>query len=59
MRVKAVIAYDGAAFYGFQAQTTTPRTVSGALSRAAAKLGIHTPLSGAAEPTGGSMRPDR
>ena len=46
MRVKAVIAYDGAAFYGFQAQTTTPRTVSGALSRAAAKLGIHTPIVG-------------
>ena len=46
MRIKAVIAYDGSAFYGFQSQTTTPRTVSGALSRAAAKLGIHTPLVG-------------
>ena len=46
MRIKAVIAYDGSAFYGFQSQTTTPRTVSGALSRAAAKLGIHAPFVG-------------
>ncbi|WP_300361760.1 tRNA pseudouridine(38-40) synthase TruA [Hydrogenimonas sp.] len=46
MRVKAVIAYDGSAFYGFQSQTTTPKTVSGALARAAAKLGIHTPILG-------------
>ncbi|WP_456453232.1 tRNA pseudouridine(38-40) synthase TruA, partial [Hydrogenimonas sp.] len=46
MRVKAVLAYDGSAFYGFQSQTTTPKTVSGALSRAAAKLGIHSPLVG-------------
>ncbi|RUM46104.1 MAG: tRNA pseudouridine(38-40) synthase TruA [Hydrogenimonas sp.] len=46
MRVKAVIAYDGAAFYGFQSQTTTPKTVTGALSRAGAKLGINSPIIG-------------
>ncbi|WP_201352883.1 tRNA pseudouridine(38-40) synthase TruA [Hydrogenimonas urashimensis] len=46
MRVKAVVAYDGSAYYGFQSQTTTPKTVSGALARAAARLGIHTPLVG-------------
>ena len=46
MRLKAVIAYDGSAFRGFQSQTTTPRTVSGALTRAAAKLGIHDPIVG-------------
>ncbi len=46
MRIKAVIAYDGSAFYGFQSQTTTPRTVAGALSRAAGRLGIHSPIVG-------------
>jgi tRNA pseudouridine38-40 synthase len=46
MRVKAVVAYDGSAFLGFQSQATTPRTVSGALARAAARLGIHSPLVG-------------
>ena len=46
MRVKAVIAYDGAAFYGFQAQSTTPITVSGALIRAAEKIGINSAIVG-------------
>ncbi|WP_353662271.1 tRNA pseudouridine(38-40) synthase TruA [Hydrogenimonas sp. SS33] len=46
MRVKGVIAYDGTAFYGFQSQTTTPRTVSGALARAAGRLGIAGPIVG-------------
>ncbi|WP_456404249.1 tRNA pseudouridine(38-40) synthase TruA [Hydrogenimonas sp.] len=46
MRVKAVVAYDGSAFYGFQSQTTTPKTVAGALARAAGKLGIHAPIVG-------------
>ncbi len=46
MRVKAVVAYDGSAFHGFQSQTTTPKTVSGALSRAAERLGIHSPIVG-------------
>jgi len=46
LRVKAVISYDGAAFYGFQAQATTPKTVSGALTRAALKLGIDSAIVG-------------
>lgn len=46
MRVKAVVAYDGSAFYGFQSQTTTPRTISGALTRAAKRLGIESPIVG-------------
>jgi len=46
LRVKAVISYDGAAFYGFQAQSTTPKTVSGALTRAAEKIGINSAIVG-------------
>ena len=46
MRVKAVVAYDGTGFYGFQSQTTTPRTVMGALTRAAQRLGIRSPIVG-------------
>ncbi|WP_457596766.1 tRNA pseudouridine(38-40) synthase TruA [Hydrogenimonas sp.] len=46
MRVKAVVAYDGSAFYGFQSQTTTPKTVMGALNRAAKRLGIGSPIVG-------------
>ena len=46
MRVKAVIAYDGTGFYGFQSQTTTPRTVMGALTRASQRLGIRSPIVG-------------
>ncbi len=46
MRVKAVIAYDGSAFYGFQSQTATPKTIAGALTRAAKRLGIESPIVG-------------
>lgn len=46
MRVKAVLAYDGSAFYGFQSQTTTSKTVAGALRRSAERLGIHSPIVG-------------
>ncbi|ADV46141.1 tRNA pseudouridine(38-40) synthase TruA [Nitratifractor salsuginis] len=45
-RIKAVIAYDGSAFEGFQRQKRTPRTVQGALERALASLGIGTPIVG-------------
>ncbi len=40
MRVKAVIAYDGSAFYGFQRQTEPVKTVSGTLHTAMRRLGI-------------------
>jgi len=44
MRVKAVIAYDGSRFFGYQSQTTTTRTVAGALQRTAQSLGIESPI---------------
>jgi len=46
MRVKAVIAYDGSAFEGFQRQTRTPNTVTGALEHALKTLGITSPITG-------------
>ena len=45
-RIKAVVAYDGSAFEGFQRQTRTPHTVQGALERALASLGIDSPVVG-------------
>ena len=46
MRVKAVIAYDGSAFYGFQKQTSTPHTVAYTIERALASLQIRSPVVG-------------
>ncbi len=46
MRVKAVIIYDGSAFYGFQRQTTTPLTVTYAIEKALRQLQIDTPVVG-------------
>ena len=46
MRIKAVIAYDGSAFEGFQRQTRTPRTVTTALERVLNNLGITSPVTG-------------
>lgn len=46
MRVKAVIAYDGSAFEGFQRQTRTPRTVTTAIEAALTNLGIPSPITG-------------
>ncbi len=46
MRVKAVIAYDGSAFEGFQRQTRTPRTVATAIEKALKNLGIENPITG-------------
>jgi len=46
MRVKAVIAYDGSAFFGFQRQTSTPFTVTQALEDALKTLQIHTKIVG-------------
>ncbi len=46
MRVKAIIAYDGSRFYGFQRQTTTDRTVAGALERVLGRLHIDSPVVG-------------
>ena len=46
MRVKAVIAYDGSAFEGFQRQTRTSRTVTTALENTLKNLGIKSPVIG-------------
>lgn len=46
MRIKAVIAYDGTKFYGFQSQTTTNRTVVGKFQETFDKLGIDSPITG-------------
>ncbi len=46
MRIKAVIAYDGSAFEGFQRQTRTPRTVTTAFENALKRLGIESAITG-------------
>lgn len=46
MRVKAVISYDGSAFYGFQRQTTTPLTVTHAIEKALRSVQIDSAVVG-------------
>jgi len=46
MRVKAVIAYDGTDFEGFQRQTRTANTVTGAIEAALRNLQIDSPVTG-------------
>jgi tRNA pseudouridine38-40 synthase len=46
MRIKAIIAYDGTAFEGFQRQTRTTNTITTALENALHSLGIESPVSG-------------
>jgi len=46
MRVKAVIAYDGSAYLGFQKQTSTKNTISTAIETALKSLHIHTDMVG-------------
>jgi len=46
MRIKAVIAYDGSAFYGFQRQKSTPLTVTGVIEKALFTLQIETTVVG-------------
>ena len=46
MRVKAVISYDGSHYQGFQKQTTTKMTITGAIEEALASLQIHSPIVG-------------
>ena len=42
MRVKAVIAYDGSTYLGFQKQTSTTQTITHAIEKALKSLHIHT-----------------
>ncbi len=44
MRVKAVVAYDGSEFQGFQQQTLTNNTVSFAIQKALNQVGIDTQI---------------
>ncbi len=46
MRIKALIAYDGSRFYGFQTQHHTAKTVMGELHKALRSLGISTQIVG-------------
>ncbi len=46
LRVKAVIAYDGSCFFGFQKQTSTPQTVTHAIEEALHSLQIHSAVVG-------------
>lgn len=46
IRVKAVIAYDGHAFYGFQKQKSTHRTITSLIEKSLHELHIHSPVIG-------------
>lgn len=46
MRVKAVIAYDGSAYQGFQKQTTTDKTVTSSVEKALRSLRIESSIVG-------------
>ncbi len=46
MRVKAVIAYDGSGYHGFQKQTSTDKTVTSDIEKALRSLQIHTSIVG-------------
>jgi tRNA pseudouridine38-40 synthase len=46
MRVKAVIAYDGSHYFGFQKQTSTKQTIMYALEEALSSLHIHSNITG-------------
>jgi len=46
MRVKAVIAYDGGYFQGFQKQKSTRYTITTAIEEALISIGIHSPIRG-------------
>jgi len=46
MRVKAVIAYDGSGYKGFQKQTTTDKTVTAAIEKALRSLQINSSIVG-------------
>ena len=46
MRVKAVIAYNGTRFQGFQKQTSTRQTITTTIEEALKSLGITSPLTG-------------
>ncbi len=46
MRIKAVVAYDGSAFRGFQRQSYTEETVTGAIEKALGTIGVDVRIVG-------------
>ena len=46
MRVKAVIAYDGSRYFGFQKQTSTSQTITTEIEKALLSLNITSPIVG-------------
>jgi tRNA pseudouridine38-40 synthase len=46
MRVKAVIAYDGSHYFGFQKQTSTPATITTTIEKALKELKIFSSITG-------------
>ena len=46
MRVKAVIAYDGSVYHGFQKQTITDKTITGTIEKALRSLQINSSIVG-------------
>lgn len=46
MRVKAVIAYDGSVYHGFQKQTITDKTITGTIEKALRSLQIDSSIVG-------------
>ena len=44
MRLKAVIAYDGSDYFGFQKQTSTSKTIASTIEKALSSLGISSPI---------------
>lgn len=46
MRVKAVISYDGSHYFGFQKQTSTPKTITFAIEEALKALKIFSEITG-------------
>jgi len=46
MRVKAVIAYDGSAYQGFQRQNSTPKTITTVIEKTLHSLQIDSPIIG-------------
>ena len=46
MRVKAVISYDGSAYFGFQKQKSTTKTITTTIEKALISLGIKSSIIG-------------
>jgi len=59
VRVKAVISYDGSAFFGFQRQKSTKQTVTSAIEQSLRSLNIDARIVASGRTTEGYMPLDR